>query len=277
MLELTAVSERRACRLAGLSRDAFRHEPVPTPATQALSARLVELAQARRRFGYRRLHDLLDQEFPDVNHKKIYRLYRDAKLTVRRRKKAKFPAALRQKLVPAQAPNDVLSMDFVSDALANGRRLKCLTIADDFTHECADIVVDHGIGGAYVVRVLDQIARFRGYPRAVRTDNGPEFTSRAFIAWAQQHGVEHILIEPGRPTQNGYIESFNGKFRDECLNEHWFTSLAQAREVISEWRRDYNEVRPHSSCGRMPPAKFAANHRAKQQENAVPFNPGLYQ
>ncbi len=277
MLELEKMSERRACRLAGLSRDAFRHEPVPAPATQALSARLVELAQARRRFGYRRLHDLLDQEFPNVNHKKIYRLYQAAKLAVRRRKKVKFPAGLRQKLVPAHAPNEVLSMDFVSDSLANGRRLKCLTIADDFTHECVDIVVDHGISGAYVVRVLDQVARFRGYPRAVRTDNGPEFTSRAFISWAQTHGVEHLLIEPGKPMQNGYIESFNGKFRDECLNEQWFTSLTQARDVISEWRRDYNEVRPHSSCGRIPPARFAANHRAKQQEKVVPFNPGLYQ
>ena len=192
MLELKTLSERRACRLAGLSRDAFRHEPIPAPATQALSARLVELAQARRRFGYRRLHDLLDQEFPNVNHKKIYRLYQGAKLAVRRRKKVKFPAGLRQKLVPAHAPNEVLSMDFVSDSLANGRRLKCLTIADDFTHECVDIAVDHGISGAYVVRVLDQIARFRGYPRAARTDNGPEFTNRAFISWAQTHGVEHL-------------------------------------------------------------------------------------
>ena len=116
-------------------------------------------------------------------------------------------------------------MDFVSDALANGRRLKCLTVADDFTHECVDITVDHGISGVYVVRVLDQAARFRGYPRAMRTHSGPEFTSRAFIAWTQQHGIQNLLIEPGRPMQNGDIESFNGKFRDECLNEHWFTSL----------------------------------------------------
>lgn len=277
MLELEKMSERQACRLAGLSRDAFRHEPVPAPATQALSARLVELAQARRRFGYRRLHDLLDQEFPNVNHKKIYRLYQGAKLALRRRKKVKFPAGQRQKLVPAHAPNEVLSMDFASDALANVRRLKCLTIADDLTHESVDIVVDHGISGAYVVRVLDQIARFRGYPRAVRTDNGPEFTSRAFISWAQMHGVEHLLIEPSKLMQNGYIESFNGEFRDECLNEQSFTSLMQARDVISEWQRDYNEVRPNSSCGRIPPARFAANHRAKQQEKVVPFNPGLYQ
>ena len=194
-----------------------------------------------------------------------------------RRKKAKRPPLERQPLAIATAPNGVWSLDFVSDALANARRLKCLTVADDFTHECVDITVDHGIGGAYVTRALDQAACFRGYPRAVRTDNGPEFTSRAFIAWTQRHGIEHLLIEPGKPMQNGYIESFNGKFRDECLNEHWFTSLAQARKVVTEWRRDYNEVRPHSSCGRIPPAKFAANHRAQQANNAVTFNPGLYQ
>ncbi len=254
MLEQTVLSERRACRLAGLSRDTFRHPPEPTPATQALSARIIELAQVRRRFGYRRLHDLLRPEFPNVNHKKVYRLYSEASLAVRRRKKAKRPSLERQPLAIATAPNGVWSMDFVSDALANARRLKCLTVADDFTHECVDITVDHGMGGAYVTRVLDQAACFRGYPRAVRTDNGPEFTSRAFIAWTQQHGIEHLLIEPGKPMQNGYIESFNGKFRDECLNEHWFTSLAQARKVVTEWRRDYNEVRPHSSCGRIPPA-----------------------
>ena len=277
MLDQTVLSERRACRLAGLSRDTFRHPPEPTPATQALSARIIELAQVRRRFGYRRLHDLLRPEFPDVNHKKVYRLYSEASLAVRRRKKAKRPSLERQPLAIATAPNGVWSMDFVSDALANARRLKCLTVADDFTHECVDITVDHGMGGAYVTRVLDQAACFRGYPRAVRTDNGPEFTSRAFIAWTQQHGIEHLLIEPGKPMQNGYIESFNGKFRDECLNEHWFTSLAQARKVVTEWRRDYNEVRPHSSCGRIPPAKFAANHRAQQANNAVTFNPGLYQ
>ena len=277
MLEMTSLSERRACRLAGLSRDSFRHPPEPTPATQALSARIIELAQVRRRFGYRRLHDLLDLEFPNVNHKRIYRLYRQANLAVRRRRKAKRSLGERQPLRPATTPNAVWSMDFVSDALANGRRIKCLTVADDFSHESVDIVVDHGISGAYVVRMLDQAACFRGYPRAVRTDNGPEFTSRAFIAWAQQHGIKHLLIDPGKPMQNGYIESFNGKFRDECLNEHWFTSLTQARQVIADWRRDYNEVRPHSSCGRIPPAQFAANHRAQTTDNAVPFNPGLYQ
>lgn len=277
MRDLTRISERRACRLAGLSRDAFRNEPAPSAATQALAAKLVELAHARRRFGYRRLHDLLAPEFPGVNHKKIYRLYSQARLAVRRRRKSKFPSSQRQPLTAATAPNSVLSMDFVFDQLANGRRIKCLTVVDDFTRECVDIAVDHGISGAYVIRVLDQVARFRGYPQAVRTDNGPEFTSRAFLAWTQQHRIRHILIQPGKPMQNGYIESFNGKFRDECLNEQWLPSLAAARDVISDWRRDYNEVRPHSSCGRIPPAKFATNYREQHQPNVVPFNPGLCQ
>jgi putative transposase len=269
MLEASAVSERRACRLAGLSRDAFRHPPEPAPATQALSARIIELAQVRRRFGYRRLHDLLRPEYPTVNHKKVYRLYREANLAVRRRKKIRRPPGERQALAPAAAPNAVWSTDFVSDALANGRRLKCLTVADDFTHECVDITVDHGISGAYVVRALGQAARFRGYPRAVRTDHGPEFTSRAFIAWTQQHGIAHLLIEPGRPMQNGYIESFNGKFRDECLNEHWFTHLLHARTVIETWRREYNEERPKKALGGLTPSAYA------KQLASTTINPGL--
>jgi len=268
MLVIKGMSKRRACRLAGLSRDAFRHPPIPSEQNVMLSQKIVDLARVRRRFGYRRIHDLLRPEYPMVNHKKIYRLYCEADLAVRRRKKAKRPIAEPRRLQIAQAVKEVWSMDFVADALASGRRLKCLTIADDFTHESIDIAVDHGMGGVYATRILDQAACFRGYPKAVRTDNGPEFTSRAFMAWAQQHGVEHPLIQSGRPMQNGYIESFNGKFRDECLNEHWFTSLVQARETITLWRRDYNEVRPHSSCGRIPPVQYAANHR-ERTENKI--------
>jgi len=229
--------------------------------TQQISHKIVQIAHTRRRFGYRRIHDLLRPEFPGVNHKRVYRLYSAAHLAVRKRKKAKRPLGARVPLQAATRTNEVWSMDFVSDSLANARRIKCLTVADDFSHECVDIAVDHGISGEYVTRVLDRAARFRGYPSAVRTDNGPEFTSRAFIAWAQSHGIRHILIEPGRPMQNGYIESFNGRFRDECLNEHWFETLLQARSIISAWRQDYNEVRPHGSIGRIPPARFAELHR----------------
>jgi putative transposase len=266
MIGEIGLSERRACALVGLSRDAYRHRPVLDEQTRQLKAKIIDVAHTRRRFGYRRVHDMVKPVFPGVNHKKIYRLYTEAGLTVRKRKKAKRPIGERQPLKIARAVNDVWSMDFVSDNLVNGRRLKCLTVADDFSHESVDIAVDFGIGGAYVVRILDQAATFKGYPSAVRTDNGPEFTSRVFMGWCQANGVKHLLIEPGKPTQNGYIESFNGKFRDECLNEHWFDNLAQARTAIAAWRIDYNEVRPHSSCGRMPPAKYAALHRATPKD-----------
>ena len=222
---------------------------------------MVETAQVRRRLGCRRIHDLLRPRFPGINHKRIWRLYSAANLAVRKRKKARRPPAERMPLQMARTVNEVWSMDLVSDSLANGRRLKCLTVANDFSHECVDITVDYGISGEYVTRPLDRAAVFRGNRAAVRTDNGPEFTGRAFIAWTQEHHVRHLLIEPGKPMQNGYIERCNGKFRDECLNEHWLQTLQQARETIAHWRRDYNEVRPHSSIGRIPPARFAEQHR----------------
>ena len=228
-----------------------------------LSARIVELAYERRRFGDRRIHDLLALEGRQVNHKRVWRLYKQANLSVRKRRKVKRPVGERQPLATSHHVNDTWSTDFVMDALSNGRRIKCLTVVDDFSRECVDIAVDHGMGGEYVVRLLDQAAQFRGYPRAIRTDQGPEFTSRAFMAWAAARGVRHLLNDAGCPTQNAYIESFNGKFRDERLNEQWFESLPQARQEIARWRRDYNEVRPHSSVGRIPPACFAAQHRQR--------------
>ncbi|MDA8519958.1 IS3 family transposase [Acidovorax sp. NCPPB 4044] len=269
MLEATSISERRACALVGLSRDSWRHPPQRAQHDRAMSQRIVELAHERRRFGYRRIGDLLRAAGTKINDKRVYRLYKLADLPVRKRRGKQRLKLERVPLHECQSVNEVWSMDFVSDSLASGRRIKCLTVTDDFSHECVDIAVDHGIGGQYVVRVLDQVARFRDYPQAVRTDQGPEFTSRAFMAWTQAKGVRHILNQPGKPTQNAYIESFNGKFRDECLNEHWFQSLKQARAEIARWRIDYNEVRPHSSCGRMPPAKFAAQHR-KTAGGAVP-------
>jgi putative transposase len=257
------LSERRACRLVGLSRDSYRHSPAPDQATIDLRGKIIEIAQARRRFGYRRIHDMLKPEFPGVNHKRVYRLYGQADLAVRKRKKVKRAASERVPLQLAKSINEVWSMDFVSDSLSSGQRIKCLTVADDFSHESVDIAVDYGISGQYVTRILERAALFRGYPTAVRTDNGPEFTSCVFMAWAQSHGIRHILIQPGRPMQNGYIESFNGKFRDECLNEQWFETLHQARETINAWRQDYNEVRPHSSLERISPVRFAELHRQR--------------
>ncbi len=275
MIEQFQLSERRACRLVGLSRDSFRNPPMASEQTQALRCRIVDIAHQRRRFGYRRVHDLLRRDFPGVNHKRVYRLYREANLAVRKRKKSKRPLNERLPLQLAKAVNEVWSMDFVSDSLSNGRRLKYLTVADDFSHECVDIAVDFGISGEYVTRLLDRAAVFRGYPDMVRTDNGPEFTSRVFMAWAQTHGIRHILIQPGRPMQNGYIESFNGKFRDEHLNESWFETLQQARNAASIWKQDYNQVRPHSSVGRIPPAEFAHLHRQRAAIEGESINSNL--
>lgn len=275
MIEQFQLSERRACRLVGLSRDSFRNPPMASEQTQALRCRIVDIAHQRRRFGYRRVHDLLRRDFPGVNHKRVYRLYREANLAVRKRKKSKRPLNERVPLQLAKAVNEVWSMDFVSDSLSNGRRLKYLTVADDFSHECVDIAVDFGISGEYVTRLLDRAAVFRGYPDMVRTDNGPEFTSRVFMAWAQTHGIRHILIQPGRPMQNGYIESFNGKFRHEHLNESWLETLQQARNAASIWKQDYNQVRPHSSVGRIPPAEFAHLHRQRAANEGESINSNL--
>ncbi|MGB2833225.1 MAG: IS3 family transposase [Methylotenera sp.] len=261
ILDTEMLSERRACSLVGLSRSSWRNPPQDDETTATLKERIKALAHERRRFGYRRIHDMLKFEGVVVNHKRVYRLYTEQKLSVKRRKKAKRPMTERAELLIPDVPNQVWSIDFVMDSLANGRKLKCLTIADDKTHECVDIAVDHGISGLYVTRVLEQAAIFRGFPHAIRTDGGPEFTSRAFMGWMHTNGIEHLLIQPGKPTQNAYIESFNGKFRDECLNEQWFETLAQAKKAIANWRKDYNEVRPHSSCGRIPPAIYAQKLR----------------
>ena len=261
MQAATAVSERRACQLVGLSRSSLRYEPRRSIQNEVLSAQIIELAQVRRRFGYRRIHALLRREGVEVNHKRVYRLYSEAQLSVKRRKRRKGVAVPREPLsLPAQ-PNEVWSMDFVMDSLCYGRRIKILTIVDDCTKESIDLVADFGISGHYVTRILDQAARFRGYPKAIRTDQGPEFTGKALDQWAYEHGVQLKLIQPGKPTQNAYVESFNGKFRDECLNEHWFQSLAHARAIIQAWRQDYNEQRPHSMLDYQTPAEVAEKLR----------------
>ncbi|TEO45126.1 IS3 family transposase, partial [Pseudomonas aeruginosa] len=262
----TGISERRACQLIGLSRSVLRYQPRASVQNTELQAQLVELAQERRRFGYRRLHILLRRAGVQVNHKRIYRLYRAAGLMVKRRRRRHGVAVERERLSLPSAPNQVWSMDFVFDALSTGRRIKCLTVVDDFTKESVGILVEHGISGFRVTRALDEMARFRGYPKAIRTDQGPEFTGKALDQWAYQRDIKLKLIQPGKPTQNAFIESFNGKFRDECLNEHWFCSLAEARIRIAAWRRDYNEHRPHSAIGNLTPAEFAASWRTRQQQ-----------
>ena len=192
-----------------------------------------------------------------VNHKRVDRLYALANLQVKRRRRKKIPVAERHPLVRPQAPGQVWSMDFVFDRTAEGRVIKCLTIVDDATHESVAVIPERAISGYALTRILDQVARQRGLPKAIRTDNGKEFCSRAMLAWAHARGIELWLIEPGKPNQNAYIESFNGRLRDECLNEHWFTSLTHARVVIESWRREYNEERPKKSLGGLTPAAYA--------------------
>jgi len=254
----TRISERRACALMGLSRTVLHYTPCLPLRSDQLRSRIQQLAAERRRFGYRRIHVLLRREGIHVNVKRVHRLYCMDGLQVRRRRKRRGVAVERRPLLIPEAPNQVWSIDFVMDALEQGRRLKCLTIVDDFSKEAIDIVVDHGISGQYVTRVLDQAAQFRSLPKVIRTDQGPEFTGRALDQWAYERRIELRLIQAGKPTQNAYVESFNGKFRDECLNEHWFRTLAEARTIVATWRMDYNQARPHSALGYRTPAEFAA-------------------
>ncbi|ELY2043108.1 IS3 family transposase [Enterobacter ludwigii] len=261
MCDATGLSQRRACRLTGLSLSTCRYDAQRPAADAHLSGRITELALERRRFGYLRIWQLLRREGLHVNHKRVYRIYHLNGLSVKRRRRRKGLATERFPLLRPDAPNLTWSMDFVIDALANGRRIKCPTCVDDFTKECLTITAAFGISGVQVTRILDSIALFRGYPATIRTDQGPEFTCRALDQWAFEHGVELRLIQPGKPTQNGFIESFNGRFRDECLNEHWFSDILHARKTINDWRQDYNECRPHLALNYQTPSEFAARWR----------------
>ena len=264
MQQETLVSERRACFLVGLSRTVLHYESKARIENERLQERISKIAGERHRFGYRRIHALLRREGVTANHKRVFRLYQEAGLAVRRRRKRHGIAVEREHLALPDQPNEVWSMDFVSDALSSGRRIRALTIVDDFTRESIDIVVDHSISGHYVTRVLDQAVRFRGRPTAIRTDQGPEFTGKALDQWAYRNGHRTGQTD----TECLYIESFNGKFRDECLNEHWFTSLAAARVLISAWWRDCNEYRPHSALNYQTPAEFAARRRKSLHNDA---------
>ena len=222
-----------------------------------LRRRIVALAHRHRRDGAGMIYLKLRQAGHRVNHKRVERLYTEAQLQVRRRRRKKIPVAGRQPLVRPQAPNDVWSADFVFDRTADGRVVKCLTIVDDATTEAVAIVPARALGGRPVTRTLDRLALVRGLPRVLRTDNAQEFCGRAMLTWAHERGVALRLIEPGKPNQNAYIKSFNGRFRDECLTEHWFTSLAHAQAIIETWRHEYNEDRPKKGLGGLTPALYA--------------------
>jgi putative transposase len=254
--ETFGLSRRKACRLAGISRSAVEYVS-RREGDGELRERMLAWARERPRYGYRRIHVLLRREGHRVNRKRVYRIYREEQLSVRRRRRKRVAAASREALPVPSEPNVRWSMDFMADTLADGRTFRTLNLVDDFSREAVAIEVGRSIPGSRVVRLLDRLARTRGLPKTIVVDNGPEFTSRVLDQWAYKSGVVLHFIQPGTPVQNAFVESFNGKFRDECLNQSWFVSLADASRAIGSWRLDYNGVRPHSSLGDLTPEEYA--------------------
>ena len=261
-----AFTERRDCRLLLVPVSSYRYRPRRND--DGLRERLVALAREKPRFGYRRLHVLLEREGRQVNHKRVHRVYREAGLTLRR-KKRKHCVRMSTPLGIYTEPNQEWALDFVHDVTASGRSIRVLNVIDAYTRESLAMEVDTSFAGLRVTRVLDQIIAERGLPRAIRCDNGPELTSRHFLAWALDRKIDLIHIQPGKPTQTGYVESFNGKLREECLRVSWFQNLFEARRIIANWRRDYNERRPHSSLNYLTPAEFSAKTSRGKDADSV--------
>ncbi len=259
-------SQRRACALVGMAPKTYRHVPA-RPDDSMLRSRLRELANARRRFGYRRMNLLLRSEGVEINHKKLFQLYREERLTVRRRGGRKRAIGTRAPMAVPQGPNQRWSVDFLHDVLSDGRRFRIFAAVDDFTRECLALTVDTSISGARVVREPSKVAELRGRPCMIVSDNGTELTSNAVLAWSGEIGIEWHYIAPGEPMQNAFVESFNGRLRDECLNEHLFHGLREARRIIESWRADYNSARPHTSLRGLTPREFATRSGSDQTMN----------
>jgi putative transposase len=242
--------------LVNISVSAYRYRP-KTDNDETLRHRLRELAGQRKRFGSPRLHIMLKRENLVVNHKRTERIYREEGLALRRKRRRKGAAGVRAVIPAAVRPNEQWSMDFVSDSTVTGRRFRALTIIDNYSRECPAIEVDTSLGGARIVNVLERLSETRGLPEVITIDNGPEFAGKALDAWAYRKSIKLNFITPGKPVENAYAESFNGRLRDECLNTNWFMNLKHAKNVIEDWRKDYNEVRPHSSLKNMTPMEYA--------------------
>lgn len=266
-MELYRVSQRRACGLLDLWPRIMRYQSVKDR-QDGLRMRLKELAATRVRYGYRRLHVLLRREGWEINHKRVLRIYREEGLNLRsKRPRRRVAAKNREERAAATAVNENWSMDFLSEQLCDGRWIRVLTIVDNFTRESLAAEVEQKFTGYALTSILARIARQRGCPKSIRVDNGPEFTSKALDQWAYLNKVTLDFSRPGKPTDNAFIESFNGKLRAECLNQHWFTSLSDAKMKIERWREDYNEARPHESLGYLAPNEFARkSQRAKRHE-----------
>ena len=274
-MQAKGMTERRALQVVGMSASAYRYQPRPDR-NQALRERIVGLAQRHRRYGAGMIYLKLRQAGETVNHKRVERLYGLEKLQIRRRRRKKIPVSERQPLLRPGAANEVWSMDFVFDRIATGRSLKALVIVDDATHEAVAVLAEHSIGGERLTRMMDEVCSRRGRPAVIRTDNGKEFTGKAMLNWAYRNEVSLRLIEPGKPNQNAYVESFNGRLRDECLNEHWFTSLPHARLEIERWRREYNEERPKQGLGGLTPTQYAKHLAEKAVTLAGNSNTARY-
>ena len=257
MVKTYKVSVRRSCGLIRLKRSSYYYTAHPRD-DSAERAALRDVANRRRKWGYRFLMAILIREGFFMNHKKVERLYREEGLQLHKRRKKKAQRWRGEKPIAPTRPNERWSMDFVHDRLVNGRKIRTLNVVDMFTRECLWIEVGTSIGGQRVTEVLDFFIHLRGKPQFITTDNGSEFAGRTLDKWAYENKVQLHFIEPGKPVQNAYVESFNGKFRNECLNDHWFYSIDQAIHVINAWRDDYNTARPHSSLGYKTPAEFAA-------------------
>ena len=260
MNEEYRVGIRRACEVVRLGRSTYYYVP-HRDEQQLLRMKIRDYAGARVRYGYLRIHVLLQREGLKINKKRVYRMYCLEGLNLRRKPKKKRVSAPRIEVQSESRPNESWAMDFVSDQLFNGKRFRSLTMLDSYTRECLAIHVDRSIQGTDVVEGLDRLKTSRGVPDYLRVDNGPEFISKALDLWAYQEGVRLHFSRPGKPTDNALIESFNGSFRDECLHTNWFLSVGDARQKIEQWRRDYNEFRPHSSLAYKTPSEFATDQR----------------
>lgn len=256
MIERHGLSQRRACGLVTVSRTVMHYKPKLDELNNKLEQRLKALAEKHRRYGHPRLHVLIRREGLMVNHKRTERIYRPEGLTLKIRRRKKFAAVVRVALPAASRPNERWAMDFIQDSLWSGRRFRTLSIVDTYTRECMTVEADTSLPGFRAVRILERIVELKGLPSSIRVDNGPEFISKVLDEWAYRNGVKLDFIRPGKPVENAYVESFHGKFRDECLNENYFSDIHEARSKIEEWRIEYNTFRPHSSLDYKTPEEF---------------------
>lgn len=257
MLKTYRVSQRRVCRLLKLHRSVARYRSVGTKNDDALKARLKALADRYPRYGYLLLHQLLKNEGLVVNRKRTYRLYVELGLQVRTQRRKKLTRPRVPMPIPSR-PNERWSVDFMSDQLASGRRFRILNLVDDYSRQCVGQIVDTSVSGVRLARYLDELGERQPLPKTLVCDNGPELTSKALFFWSRRSGTALHFIQPGKPMQNAFVESFNARFRDNCLNQHWFRDLREAKHLIENWRRHYNQERPHSSLGYSTPAEYAA-------------------